>query len=116
MPYRMKRKCNKIGCKKLTYNSYCEEHAKQVYKERDSYRQTAQERGYTSMWVRNSKQFLKENPLCEICYEAHRLTPATVVHHRIDHKGDQELFWDVSNWQALCKQCHDKLKDKKCVV
>ncbi|WP_456243258.1 HNH endonuclease [Thermacetogenium phaeum] len=23
------------------------------------------------------------------------------------HKGDRQLFWDESNWQALCKPCHD---------
>ncbi|MGI6057135.1 MAG: HNH endonuclease [Bilifractor sp.] len=21
---------------------------------------------------------------------------------------DQKIFWDRSNWQALCKKCHDK--------
>lgn len=24
------------------------------------------------------------------------------------HRGDQKLFWDESNWQALCKPCHDR--------
>ncbi|CQR75082.1 hypothetical protein SpAn4DRAFT_4446 [Sporomusa ovata] len=24
------------------------------------------------------------------------------------HRGDQVLFWDQSNWQPLCKKCHDK--------
>lgn len=32
---------------------------------------------------------------------------ATVVDHIIPHRGDQKLFWDRSNWQALCKSCHD---------
>lgn len=32
---------------------------------------------------------------------------ATVVDHNIPHKGNKVLFWDVSNWQSLCKACHD---------
>ncbi|MGN8738508.1 HNH endonuclease signature motif containing protein [Bilifractor sp. HCP3S3_D3] len=36
------------------------------------------------------------------------LHPATVVDHIVPHRGDPKLFWDRSNWQALCKRCHDK--------
>ncbi|WP_295219971.1 HNH endonuclease signature motif containing protein, partial [Ruminococcus sp.] len=34
-------------------------------------------------------------------------TAATVVDHIIPHRGDPHLMWDESNWQALCKSCHD---------
>jgi 5-methylcytosine-specific restriction protein A len=34
---------------------------------------------------------------------------ATVVDHKIPHKGDMKLFWDRSNWQSLCK-CHHDIK------
>jgi len=37
-----------------------------------------------------------------------RLTAANVVDHRIPHRGDEELFWDESNWQAMAKECHDR--------
>ena len=37
-----------------------------------------------------------------------RLVKATVVDHVTPHRGDKKLFWDESNWQALCKRCHDK--------
>ena len=33
---------------------------------------------------------------------------ATVVDHMVPHRGDEKLFWDRSNWRALCKRCHDK--------
>ncbi|WP_390622926.1 HNH endonuclease [Ralstonia syzygii] len=36
------------------------------------------------------------------------MVPATVVDHIVPHKGDQHLFWRRSNWQALCKACHDR--------
>lgn len=32
---------------------------------------------------------------------------ATVVDHIVPHRGDDRLFWDEENWQALCKNCHD---------
>ena len=37
-----------------------------------------------------------------------RYTKATVVDHIQPHRGDPKLFWDQSNWQSLCKRCHDK--------
>jgi 5-methylcytosine-specific restriction protein A len=46
---------------------------------------------------------------CPDCQEGKiRLTPATVVDHRIPHKGDKQLFWDSTNWQAMSKPCHDR--------
>ena len=35
------------------------------------------------------------------------MTASTTVDHIIPHKGDRKLFWDKTNWQALCKPCHD---------
>ena len=35
------------------------------------------------------------------------VTPSTTVDHIVPHKGDRTLFWDRTNWQALCKPCHD---------
>ncbi|MCT9125512.1 HNH endonuclease [Cupriavidus gilardii] len=31
-----------------------------------------------------------------------------MVDHIVPHKGDSKLFWSRSNWQALCKPCHDR--------
>lgn len=30
-----------------------------------------------------------------------------VVHHRIPHRGDEHLFWDINNLQAVSKAWHD---------
>jgi 5-methylcytosine-specific restriction protein A len=35
-----------------------------------------------------------------------QLVFATEVDHKVPHRGDQDLFWDTSNWQSLCKPCH----------
>ena len=30
-----------------------------------------------------------------------------VVHHKVPHKGDEQLFWDINNLEAVSKQWHD---------
>ena len=70
-------------------------------------RKTA-ERGYGARWQRERAQYLRLHPLCVICRP--RAVPARVVDHKVPHKGDERLFWDRSNWQALCKLHHDSHK------
>ena len=95
-------------------------------------------RGYGYKWQKARAQFLTEHPVCE-CDEctpkinvlleqygmprnipslifiaaSRREYMASVVDHIEDHRGDQELFWRVSNWRAMTKACHDKRKDSK---
>jgi 5-methylcytosine-specific restriction endonuclease McrA len=30
-----------------------------------------------------------------------------IVHHKVPHKGDEQLFWDNTNLQAVSKAWHD---------
>jgi len=39
--------------------------------------------------------------------------PATVVDHRIPHRGDKRLFWDRNNWEPLCASCHSGHKQAR---
>jgi 5-methylcytosine-specific restriction protein A len=50
---------------------------------------------------------LQRQPWCATCAKVGRHTPATVVHHREDHKGIWSLFIDPSNHESACKPCHD---------
>jgi 5-methylcytosine-specific restriction endonuclease McrA len=34
------------------------------------------------------------------------------VDHIIPHRGDDRLFWDRSNWQALCAHHHNSNKQR----
>ncbi len=70
-------------------------------------RKSARERGYTWQWEKARAAFLAIHPLCVLCEALGVVTPATVVDHIRPHRGDRNLFWLVSNWQALCKACHD---------
>lgn len=66
----------------------------------------------SAAWKIGRARHLRANPLCEFCKieKPPRYTPATVVDHRIPHKGSHALFFAETNWQSLCKPHHDGLK------
>jgi 5-methylcytosine-specific restriction protein A len=51
---------------------------------------------------RRRRSFLCRHPICAGCGHSF----ATVLDHRIPHRGDPVLFWDEANWQGLCRKCH----------
>ena len=110
MPQLFKSPCQFPNCKEYaqTGKRYCARHAEERRKAYSANHTggTRTERGYSNKWLKASKSFLMEHPLCAECERQGRVTPATEVDHIIPHKGDMELFWDVSNWQALCHKCH----------
>lgn len=71
------------------------------------------ERGYGYRWQQARSRYLQANPLCVMCREEGRITPATVVDHLIPHEGDERLFWDEGNWRAICKPHHDSEAQRK---
>lgn len=79
---------------------------------RERNRGSAASRLYGHGWRKASEAFLKlrVNRNCRRCLEKHppKTRSSTVVDHIIPHRGDLKLFWDRSNWQGLCKRCHDK--------
>ena len=75
-------------------------------------RKTSAQRGYGYRWQQARKQFLQENPFCADHRQRGKKVLATVVDHKIPHRGDERLFWDRTNWQSLCKQCHDTHKQR----
>jgi len=68
---------------------------------------------YTYRWQQERKRFLAMRPLCRRCEHKGKVEIATVVDHIIPHGGDPKLFWDRSNWQPLCKRCHDGAKQQQ---
>lgn len=78
---------------------FCEVHASRAA---EGGRGTAHERGYDARWRAAREVYLAAHPLCVECKKQGRLTPARVVDHIVPHRGDQQLFWDESNWQSLC--------------
>lgn len=62
---------------------------------------------YTYAWSQASKRFLADHPFCLPCSHAFRYVPSEATDHVIPHRGEARLFWDVSNWQGICRGCHD---------
>jgi len=79
---------------------------------RHSERFNAHQRGYTREWRKVSTAFLQAHPLCSgfdsRCEERGLRVPATEVDHTIPHRGSMRIFWDQTNWQALCHRCHSR--------
>ena len=106
MPYKPNRPCRYPGCPNVCDSGvYCKEHIEHAS---DRLRGGANKRGYDSRWRKARALFLRHHPLCVICLRHWWMTPATVVDHIVPHRGDEKLFWDKYNWQALCKACHDE--------
>ncbi len=102
MPRKPKRPCRHTGCPNLSDDVYCEAH-RALYA-----RENATTRGYDAKWRASRKRYLRRFPLCLECQHNGKLVPATVVDHILPHRGDEDLFWDESNWQPICKSCHDR--------
>lgn len=106
MPSKLLKFCEQPGCSELVSTRFCTEHTP-VVEPRKDYRESASARGYDVRWRRESKAFLLKHPLCVECQKLGEVTPAKVVDHIVPHKGNKKIFWDRSNWQALCKKHHD---------
>lgn len=74
---------------------------------------TTAERGYGGRWQRERLAFLAKHPLCIYCAKRGLIELASVVDHIEPHRGDEKLFWNRSNWQALCAACHDTHKRRE---
>lgn len=106
MPMKPKVPCRHPGCAALVPSGtkYCDVH-KPLHPEEV---RSAASRGYGSAWRKARAQFLQAHPLCEECMRQGKYTKATDVDHIIPHRGDLVLFWDQSNWQALCHSHHSR--------
>jgi 5-methylcytosine-specific restriction enzyme A len=102
--------CTYPGCSALVTGrrSRCEKHQTLERSVMENRRGSANSRGYGSRWRIARKRFLNLNPLCSECNHMGRLTAATIVDHIFPHKGDAALFWNQSNWQSLCRRCHNR--------
>ncbi|KWR80342.1 HNH endonuclease [Cupriavidus metallidurans] len=109
MPKKAPRPCRRPGCPKHATgaSAYCAEHSELKRIEFESRRGSSAARGYGGKWQRERAAYLKANPVCVEHRSVGRVVLATVVDHIVPHKGDQRLFWSRSNWQPLCKACHD---------
>ena len=66
----------------------------------------------TPRWRRLREVKLMNDPLCQVCAEAGRVTIAEDVHHTTSFMSEVDpvkrnfLAFDYNNLQSLCKKCH----------
>lgn len=99
MPTAAAKLCPKHG----VYHGRCPECLAARPARKPDTRPGARERGYTRRWEVERAAFLRLNRKCCRCS-----AEAVVVDHIVPHKGDDRLFWDRSNWQAMCSTCHNR--------
>ncbi len=63
---------------------------------------------YGRRWRKLRLLVLRAEPLCRMCAEIGRTSPATVVDHIKPIRDGGTNAWD--NLQPLCKRCHDGAK------
>lgn len=61
----------------------------------------------TARYQKQRIQFLWAHPLCAGCEKNRIVREAREIDHVIPASKAPELFWDTSNWQALCRACHE---------
>lgn len=105
--------CAHVGCRNLTSNKYCDEHAQDAIDEQKRWadghaKGSSRQRGYDSRWEKYRKWYLSkpEHMFCAL-----HLAGCTEIATCIDHivppqNRDDPLFWDTSNHQPSCIHCN----------
>lgn len=114
MPKKPKHPCAFPGCPELVEpgSSYCEKHAKERNKQYEKYKRDKDtKRRYGRSWKRIRDRYIKEHPLCEMCFAEGKAVEATEVHHKL-HLAEGGTN-EAANLQALCKSCHNKVHARR---
>lgn len=105
MPNKPKRPCSHSGCARLTNERFCADHQKLDRKHYNKYlRNTKLRKQYGNKWRKVRKRYVEEHPLCEMCEQQGKITPAEEVHHIVPIS--QGGTHDQENLMSLCKSCH----------
>lgn len=111
MPAAPERFCQAPHCATLTLAParYCATHSTTDKAKRALYNSTR--------WKRQRAAHLRRYPRCgdgpghtpsaaSQCRLRGQVTPATDVHHILEHDGDRRRFFDARLWESLCHSCH----------
>ena len=112
MPYRARKPCAHHGCPHLVNARYCPEHARAEAARYNRYsRHRERDKYYGSRWKQIRTAYIAAHPLCEVCWDDGRLTPAVIVHHKVKLTDGGTNDWN--NLQALCPECHSRFHAKR---
>lgn len=114
MPWMSPHPCRYPGCGVLIRGSrgHCTDHLSAERKREDEARPKVAKRGYGARHRKRRAAFLEEHPFCMAPRGNGKRcgAPSTVMDHVVPlSRGGAD---DESNWQALCKPCHDSWKQR----
>lgn len=71
----------------------------------------------TARWQKlRQRVLIRDNYTCQrtgtLCIGKHPAPNSPVADHRIPHRGDPALFWDINNIETVSKEYHDSLKQR----
>ena len=86
--------------------------------EAEAYRKLYRDKRWCGPHGVRQQALLRDLYTCQRCTRllvtSNRQHPrAAVVNHKKPHKGDEALFFDLENAEAVCKSCHDALIQKE---
>src|SRR5438045_780582 len=66
----------------------------------------------SARWQRLRQQvFIRDSYICQqtgaICMGRHPADDSPVAHHKTPHRGDEALFWEITNIETVSKAWHD---------
>ena len=116
MPYKQKKPCSYPRCPRLVPagQRYCDEHRRRVGRDYDYYSRSPERAAFyhSAAWRKNRDRYLRAHPLCELCLQAGRYVPASLVHHKVplaSAGADAAAAMDEDNLMSLCQACHSRL-------
>ncbi len=106
MPWKPSTPCSWPGCPELSPRRFCAEHQRQENRRYAAKRRArGADRVYGGKWRKVRRVVLAEEPLCRICREAGRSTPAADVDHIVPWRRGGALY-ALENLQPVCRPCH----------
>lgn len=59
------------------------------------------------------KCLVRDGFTCQRCGRLTADTSQLVADHKVPHRGDPDLFWDLGNLAAMCAPCHNSAKQRE---
>lgn len=101
--------CYHPGCRQLVRDGpRCPEHTRLQQRRDVEYRGTATQRGIDHKWRALRADHFARDPWCAECRREGRQTPAAILHHVREHRGDEALRLAPGNLRSLCRACHQR--------
>ncbi len=113
--HKPKRPCKEIGCNKLTRESWCDVHKKnvqEIHQEYNRYKRDGKANAFyqSREWKHIRKLALeRDNFLCQMCLRDGNLVKGVIVHHLEEIKDNWNRRLDLSNLEVVCRNCHNRI-------